>query len=299
MTNMNNSEELVINTDVDLFNTLDSGQSFSWEKIDGITNSYKGYFKDTKLIVEEQEKTVKIKVLEGEYNSNLLEEFENYLGINPKSIDGYNSLVEDDAIKPVINMYPRLRILKQPKWECIVGFITSSCSNLPRIKLHMKSLRKINNLKFPNPYEITVIGESKLRELGFGFRAPYIVNMANHLHNEQIYLEELEKISYVEARNKLVEVKGIGRKIADCILAYSFNKTESFPVDRHVLNGLIRWYRFPKKITPEKASDRAMKKWGKISSYAQQYIFHRQRLASRATNWGGEHKKLAISSDIY
>ena len=141
MTNMNNQEELVINTDVDLFNTLDSGQSFSWEKIEGITNSYKGYFKDTNLIVEEQEKAVKIKILGGEYNSNLLEEFENYLGINPKSIDGYDSLVEDDVIKPVINMYPRLRILKQPKWECIVGFITSSCSNLPRIKLHMKSLR--------------------------------------------------------------------------------------------------------------------------------------------------------------
>ena len=47
--------------------------------------------------------------------------------------------------------------------------------------------------------------------------------MANHIINEQIYLDELEKVSYVEARNKLVEVKGIGRKIADCFLAYSFN----------------------------------------------------------------------------
>ena len=96
----------------------------------------------------------------------------------------------------------------------------------------------------------------------------------------------------------LTSIKGIGRKIADCILAYSFDKKESFPVDRHVLNGLVRWYKYPKKINPVKASDRAGKKFGDMSSYAQQYIFHRQRLASRAQMWGGTHKEFAISSDI-
>ena len=295
MTNMN---KLKIELDIDLHNTLDSGQSFSWEKISNTSNTYKGYFKDTLITVSELNKCLEIEIIGGVKNINLKSEFENYLGRDPKYLDGFDLLSNDNIINPVIKMYPKLRILKQPKWECIVGFITSSCSNLPRIKYHMKLLRELNNYKFPNPYEILSIGEIKLRELGFGFRAPYIINIAEKINNENIYLDELDQISYLKAREELVRVKGIGRKIADCILAYSFDKLESFPVDRHVLNGLIRWYRFPKKINPEKASDRAMNKWGRISSYAQQYIFHRQRLASRASNWGGEHKKFAISSDI-
>ena len=81
-------------------------------------------------------------------------------------------------------------------------------------------------------------------------------------------------------------------------MAYSYDKKESFAVDRHVLKGLIRWYKYPKKISPEKASDKAKRKFRMLSSHAQQYIFHRQRLASRAEMWGGDHMRHAISNDI-
>ena len=162
----------------------------------------------------------------------------------------------------------------------------------------MSLLRQINNNVFPDPESIFALGENKLRELGFGFRAPYIINISKAIIEKKFTIDELDKNSYAESVELLTSIKGIGRKIADCILAYSFDKKESFPVDRHVLNGLVRWYKYPKKINPVKASDRARKKFGDISSYAQQYIFHRQRLASRAQMWGGTHKDLAISSDI-
>ena len=162
----------------------------------------------------------------------------------------------------------------------------------------MRLLREINNNIFPEPYQIFKIGENKLRELGFGFRAPYIINLAKSMLDEEISINTLNQSAYDECLNSLIQIKGIGRKVADCILAYSFDKKESFPVDRHVLKGLIRWYKYPKKITPEKASDKAKRKFGKLSSHAQQYIFHRQRLASRADMWGGTHKIHAINNDI-
>jgi len=296
---MNKNTKFILNTDVDLQNTLDSGQSFAWEKLD-LNNQvcFKGYYKNSEILVEQKNNQLIIEILNNTNYKNFINDFTNYLGDKPSDLKNYKLLMNDPIINPVIKKYPGLRILKQEPWECIVGFITSSCSNLPRIKHHMKSLREINNGIFPLPYEIGFMGEKKLRELGFGFRAPYIINMAEALINESIFIEELKIKSYEFALNELIKVKGIGRKIADCILAYSFDKTESFPVDRHVLNGLIRWYDFPKKSNPIKASDLARKMFGDISSHAQQYIFHRQRLASRASNWGGSHKELAINSDI-
>ena len=296
---MNKVKIFTINSDVDLQNTLDSGQSFAWNRINDKNGVYfKGFYNNHEILIEQKNNQIIVEILNNAFDNNFSNNFTNYLGDRPIELNNYDLLLNDPIINPVIKRYPGLRILKQDPWECIVGFITSSCSNLKRIKHHMKSLREINNSKFPLPVEITSMGEKKLRELGFGFRAPYIINIAESILNESIYIQELKILSYESALNELIKVKGIGRKIADCILAYSFNKTESFPVDRHVLNGLIRWYDFPKKISPQKASDIAKNMFGDISSHAQQYIFHRQRLASRASNWGGDHIELAISSDI-
>jgi N-glycosylase/DNA lyase len=296
---MNKVNIFTINSDVDLQNTLDSGQSFAWNKVDDKNGIFfQGFYNNYELLIEQKNKQILVEILNDTYENNFIDNFKNYLGDVPSELNNYNLLLNDPIIYPVIKRYPGLRILKQDPWECIVGFITSSCSNLKRIKHHMKSLREINNSIFPLPFEIASMGEKKLRELGFGFRAPYIINIAEAILNESIYIDELKILSYEMALKELIKVKGIGRKIADCILAYSFNKTESFPVDRHVLNGLIRWYKFPEKTTPNKASDIARNMFGDISSHAQQYIFHRQRLASRASNWGGSHIELAISSDI-
>ncbi|MBA47374.1 MAG: hypothetical protein CL893_04715 [Dehalococcoidia bacterium] len=292
---MNN---FVLKENIDLLNTLDSGQSFAWQKIIEKENSYRGYFRNSELLVTEKDESIHVEVLNGVLEDDLKERFLYYLGEDPYSLENFNILLEDSVISPVIEKYPRLRILKQEEWECMVGFITSSCSNLERIKYHMRLLRQINNDIFPDPAKTYQIGENRLRELGFGFRAPYIINLAKSLIDEETSIDKLRRSTYEESLNSLVKIKGIGRKVADCILAYSFDKKESFPVDRHVLKGLIRWYKYPKKITPEKASDKAKKKFGNLSSHAQQYIFHRQRLASRADMWGGDHLVHAINNDI-
>ena len=288
-----------IQEDVDLLNTLDSGQSFAWERIKENNKIYfKGFFRDTELLVTEEENSVSVKILGGSYENDLESLFKNYLGEDPFKINNFKDLLKDDIISPVINMYPRLRILKQEPWECMIGFITSSCSNLERIKYHLKLLRDINQGVFPNSNKLYEIGENKLRSLGFGFRAPYLINLSKAILDEEISIHDLKISNYKNSLAKLLEIKGIGRKIADCILAYSYDKKESFPVDRHVLKGLIRWYKYPKNISPEKASDKAKRKFGALSSHAQQYIFHRQRLASRAEMWGGDHIRHAISNDI-
>ena len=284
---------------IDLLNTLDAGQSFMWQDISESGKIiFEGYFEDIKLQLEQKEKNISVTVFSDNYDTNFNFRLQKYLGEPLNKIEGFETLLNDKIISPVIKKYPGLRILKQDPWEATIGFITSSCSNLPRIKKHMTQLRKVNGGIFPKPEDILYLGENDLRKLGFGFRSPYIVDAANTILNENISFEHLKKAPYEIALNDLLKIHGVGRKIADCILAYSLDKTESFPVDRHVLSGLIKWYGLPKKTNPVFASNFARKKFGYLSSYAQQYIFHRQRLGSRALLWGGKHRSFAIDNDI-
>ena len=150
--------------DVDLLNTLDSGQSFAWERIYESKKTYfKGFFRDTELLVSRNKDKVIVKIIGGKKEDGIDYHFHKYLGDDPTTLSGFSDLLQDDVIKPVIDRYPKIRILKQEPWECIVGFITSSCSNLERIKYHMSLLRKINNDVFPDPQSIFLLGENKLR----------------------------------------------------------------------------------------------------------------------------------------
>ena len=289
----------VIEETIDLRNTLDAGQSFMWQDISERGKIiFEGYFEDIKLQLEQKKKNISVTVFTDNYDSNFNFRLQKYLGEPSNNIQGFEALLNDKIIYPVIKKYPGLRILKQDPWEATIGFITSSCSNLPRIKKHMTQLRNVTGGIFPKPEDILYLGEDDLRKLGFGFRSPYIINAANIILNENLSFDHLKKVSYEIALNDLLKIHGVGRKIADCILAYSLDKTDSFPVDRHVLSGLIKWYGLPEKTNPVFASNFARKKFGHLSSYAQQYIFHRQRLGSRALLWGGKHRSFAIDNDI-
>tara|TARA_B100000586_G_scaffold269394_1_gene248165 strand:+ start:11920 stop:12825 length:906 start_codon:yes stop_codon:yes gene_type:complete len=284
---------------IDLRNTLDAGQSFMWEDISKRGNIiFEGFFEDIKLHLEQKENKICVTVFSDNFDNNFTFRLQKYLGEPAKKIEGFEVLLNDEIISPVIKKYPGLRILKQDPWEATIGFITSSCSNLPRIKKHMTQLRKVSGGIFPKPEDILYLGEDELRKLGFGFRSPYIINAADMILNEDLSFDYLKEVPYKIALNELLKIHGVGRKIADCILAYSLDKKDSFPVDRHVLSGLIKWYGLPKKTNPIFASNFARKKFRNLSSYAQQYIFHRQRLASRALLWGGKHRSFAIDNDI-
>ena len=92
-------------------------------------------------------------------------------------------------------------------------------------------------------------------------------------------LDGLIQTPYDEAKAKLMECPGIGPKIADCILVFSLEKIEAFPIDVWVRRALAEWY-FPGEKTP---TNRVLEEWahqhfGRYGGYAQQYLFHGRRL---------------------
>jgi 3-methyladenine DNA glycosylase/8-oxoguanine DNA glycosylase len=80
------------------------------------------------------------------------------------------------------------------------------------------------------------------------------------------------------------------------VLAFSLDKAEAFPVDRHIRRALERWYGLPEGMNNSKASDFARERFGKFGAVAQQYMFHRERLSQRA-KWGGSHVEHALPED--
>ena len=185
---------------IDLRNTVDAGQSFIWQDISKTGKIiFEGYFEDIKLHLEQKKTNICVTVFSEKYDANFINRLKKYLGKPLNKIQDFDVLLDDKIISPVIKKYPGLRILKQDPWEATIGFITSSCSNLPRIKKHMSQLRTVTGGIFPKPVDILYLGENDLRKLGFGFRSPYIINAANIILNENLSYDHLKKVPYTKS----------------------------------------------------------------------------------------------------
>ncbi len=289
---------------VDLEATLDGGQAFRWwPQNDG---AYRGVIGRRVVTIAEADGGLVVRPADGKDASGLTHSLADYMG-QDQDLEGFRTRFADDpCLGPALRGYSGLRVLRQDPWECLFSFICSSTSNIPRIKLNVGVVaerlgysigRKTRDVSFPEPETIFEAGEQFLRDLGLGFRAKYLVPAAEAVALGQLRLSDLREASYTDARNALTELPGVGRKVADCVLAFSLDKPESFIVDRHILRALHRWYDVPEKASLSYAADWARDYFGEHSALANQYMFHRERLARRAADWGGAHTERALPED--
>jgi len=182
-----------------------------------------------------------------------------------------------------------LRLLKQEPWECLASFILSSTKQIVQIQQIVELLCCLYGERvaapecrgpqyaFPRPERLALCTEAELRESKMGFRAKYLLAAAQAVASGRLDLESLRLMTCAEAREKLMELPGVGRKIADCVLLFAYGFQEAFPVDVWVLKALQQLY-FPKR----RASAKRLAKFtatyfGPYSGYAQQYLFHYMR----------------------
>ena len=201
----------------------------------------------------------------------------------------YHEITRDSRVATMVNRYRGLRLLRTDPWECLIAFICSANSNLSRIHANMEALsEKFGRplvldgqvrYTFPTPEELAGAGEAMLRSLRLGFRAPYVAQAAVAVAEERLDLEALRHMAYQDAKVRLIELPGVGSKIADCVLLHSLDKLEAFPIDIWVRRALRDWYFQGQKPPP----DRAMLEWaqdhfGPYAGYAELYLFHGRRL---------------------
>ena len=175
-------------------------------------------------------------------------------------------------LKETAEHYGVIRILNQEPWEALCSFIISSCNNIPRIKSIIEKLcvnfgEKINNMySFPSAERIASLDISALDVLRAGYRNEFIMDASRAAAEGRIDFEKIKTLDMDSARNELMTIKGVGKKVADCAMLYGLGFIDSFPVDRHIKRIEEQFY--PNGL-PECVKG--------YSGIAQQYMFHFQR----------------------
>lgn len=141
-------------------------------------------------------------------------------------------------IKEACEFAPGIRVLHQEPWEAFITFIISQNNNIARIKGIVDRMctafgEEIEQgiYKFPTPERLASASEEELTKLGFGYRASYVISAAKEVESGTLELEKVADMPVAEGRKRLLQVHGIGPKVADCVLLYGLGKTECCPAD--------------------------------------------------------------------
>ena len=221
------------------------------------------------------------------YNTSMKdyeEYWRNYFDIDRDYSDIKNRIIKlDDRLYKAVNAKPGIRILKQDFFETLISFIISQNKQIPHIKqiVHTISERfgdKIiiddNNVyySFPTVEQLSKVSEDELRSCKVGFRAPYIKCAVDKVASGEISEEKLLSMTVGQARELLMTIKGVGEKVANCVLLFGLGFTDTFPVD--VWMKRIMEYMYFNEPQDKKVIEAfAMEKYGDLAGYAQQYLF--------------------------
>lgn len=205
------------------------------------------------------------------------------------------SISKDKTTKIAVKKYLGLRLIRQDPFQCFISFIVSSNSNIQKIKSSLEKIsikfgKKIqfDNKEFymfPEPKKIANATIHEIQNCGVGYRAKFIIDAAKMVESGQIDFDQLKKSNYQNAKETILTVPGIGNKVADCILLFSLDKLEAFPLDRWMIRILKKYYleKFEletKSITEKQYNtlhEKIVKHFGSYAGYAQQFLFKMER----------------------
>ena len=254
--------------DFNLEATLDSGQVFGFQK--KADRIYHGVLWKQSIQFQQIHGLLTVK---GDVRKVSAAQIRDYFDLDRDLEAVYRILQSERCLAPAFLNYKGLRLIRQDSWEALAGFIVSSNNNVKRIQHIWRNLSKHFG-GFPSPEKLARSHERILRQLGLGYRAPFLLRTAQFLSTSPDYLDWLRSLSYAEAKERVLAFPGIGEKVADCVLLYGFQKYEAFPVDVWILRSMRKHYFRNRKVSEKKILNFGQKRWGQYAGYVQQYLFH-------------------------
>ena len=261
---------------------FECGQCFRWNKEED--GSYTGVIKNSVINVKKLGKNVEFTGV-----CDIKEICEEYFNLQTN----YEAIKEklsniDIYLKNSIEYGNGIRILKQDLWETLLSFIISANNNIPRIKTIIERIAKKygNRIEyrnkiyytFPTPEMLQNASIDNFRGLGLGFRDVRIYETVQRTLKGEIDLEKLKQEENTEVlRKKLLEIPGVGPKVADCVMLFALNRFDVFPVDVWVKRVISELYFNKKEQTPNVIHEFAEKQYGNLAGLAQQYLFYWRR----------------------
>ena len=269
--------------DYDLAATLESGQAFRWNNID---DGWNGVISNRWVRLRADEFSIHAEAAQPVQGWSWLA---NYLQTDLDLSRVVTTFPNDEPLRAAVNACRGLRLLRQDPWECLASFILSSTKQIVQIRQIVSLLcerfgepipaaaQYAPAFGFPSPARIARVSETELRVCKMGFRAPYLLETARCVAEGKIDLERLRELPVEIAREELIQLPGVGRKIADCVLLFAYGFQSAFPVDVWVIKALQKLY-FPRRRASAKRLRRFSEThFGPNAGYAQQYLFHYMR----------------------
>jgi len=283
--------------DYDLAATLDSGQAFRWQS-EG--DSWCGVVGRHWVRLTQIEGGIQAETLEFVADWQWLRD---YLQIDLDLEAVLRTFPDDEPMRAAVAACRGLRVLRQDPWECLASFILSSTKQIVQIRQIVallcerfgEPLGKPGNTQnpktetdqpaagsgihgasfsFPTPQRLAAAAEDELRACKMGFRAPYLLAAARQIAGGHFDLGQLRHQPLSEARAKLMNLPGVGGKIADCVLLFAYGFDAAFPVDVWVERALRQLYFPRRRVTARRLRHFAAHHFGPQAGYAQQYLFH-------------------------
>ena len=279
--------------DFDLAMTLNSGQVFHWQKIgDGFVGAI-GYLA---VWIKQQGEFLEVRcgatAQPTRQRRVLPRMIRHYFALDHPLPEICDSFPNDPVMNAARDFCRGLRIIRQPKWECLATFICSSMKQVTHIRQISLALRQrlgeqrnIGNqlvYSFPPAQQLAQASEKELRNCKLGYRAKNLRATAGLVSTGEADLEAWSALSDAELRKQLCALPGVGPKIANCVMLFAYERLRAFPIDVWI-ERVLRQHYFPrrKRMTPQGLRQFTDTYFGEHGGYAQQYLFHHARVAGR------------------
>ncbi len=272
---------------LDLGLTLKAGQAFRWRKEKGSDGWWNGVISGQLVRIRQQEGDGDLEFEcapgpEG-YVGELLHR---YFRLDDPIAEIYQSISRNERMAELVDRYRGLRLLRQEPWECLVSYICSANNNVPQIanlvdQICDKFGSPINGHEqraFPSYQQIAAADLDQLKQLKLGLkRAENIHKAAQAVQDQSLDFDSLrENPSWHSVVRELKTLDGVGDKISHCVALFSLDKTDAFPIDRHIARGLGQVMQMGRSGSRKQAQDY----FGQYAGYAGQFIFHDIRTQS-------------------
>ena len=269
--------------DYHLADTFECGQAF---RFDPWGEGYKGFIEKQLCLITLSDKngntvpcvtdgdggSMTVEIIHTQPTEELAVKIGQFLSLDTDYTALKKQFAQNDIMEKAIAYAPGIRVLNQDFFETLITFIISQNNNIPRIKQLCDRISQRYGTKvgdtyaFPTAEQMGDITEQDYKDMKFGFRAKYLTDAVAKVLDGTIDEAVVKSLSYEDAQGYLMQIKGVGPKVADCVLLFSCRQYRSFPKDVWIKKAMAQL--FPNGIPKE------IEGWEGI---AQQYIFHYAR----------------------
>ena len=284
-------------TPFSLSHTLSCGQTFRWQQKDDYWVGVVG--KRVLKLRQVSNDGIEFRASSPSVDVNFVRR---YLRLDDDLPAIYSRIERDRYVRAAVKRFCGLRLVRQEPWECLVSYICATFKNIPAIKQMILNLSRrfgspltFEGERFYSFPEASVLAEARLHELRLcklGYRAEYVRENARIVAKDMLNLERLKDLPYMSAKRALVSLPGVGSKVAGCVLLFSLDKLEAFPIDVWMKRIMLKYYsqhlepefveRLKKRSSLSKSDYEVLdafgrRYFGEYVGYAQEYLYHFER----------------------